>query len=140
MYESLQINTNGTFLKKVSKMNPQIKSLRFGLANQDLRVLKSRFVWIWELLIQILRILSCYSTKDLWGFIGFVKTGWIIWKIAGFMVQDTKRIFSIQDSWSTIQNKSGFVVYKSIQIHGLAKQIHGSMISWYDSRNLSKES
>ncbi len=26
------------------------------------------------------------------------KTGWIIWKIAGFMAHDTKQIFSIQDS------------------------------------------
>ncbi len=72
----------------------------------------------------------------MWGFVGFVKTGQIFWKLAGFVILDLKWIFLSPDLWSTIQTKSGFVIHDLILIHGFERQIHGYTIPWYDSRNL----
>jgi hypothetical protein len=120
--ESLWIKTNQAFLKKNFCINPQIESLRFGLTNPDSRVHKSGLVRIWDSLIRNFKDLFCTIVlkicEDSWGFVRFVKTGHIFWKLAGLVVHDSKRIFSSQDSWSTIQTKSVFVVYELIQIHG----------------------
>ncbi len=51
----------------------------------------------------------CYRTKDLWR---FVRIRWIcenrpnLWKLTGFVINHSKQIFLIQDSWSTIGYKS----------------------------------
>ncbi len=48
----------------------------------------------------------CSSTKDSWGFVGFVKTGWIFWKLTGFVINNWNQIFSNPDLWSPKQYKS----------------------------------
>ncbi len=58
------------FWKKLYKLNPQYESLRFGFVNPNSRVL----AWICKdsFCAIVLRI-----RQDLWGFVGFVKNGWI---------------------------------------------------------------
>jgi hypothetical protein len=43
--------------------------------------------------------------KDSWGFVGFVKTGWIFWQWLDLWFHNSKRIFSSQDLWSTIKKQ-----------------------------------
>ncbi len=53
--------------------------------------------------------------------------------------ESAKQIFwKWLDSWPTIRNESGFVVYESIRIHGFAKRIHVFTNLLYDSRILRK--
>ncbi len=72
------------FWKKVYESNPRYKSLRFGFTNPDLRVRQPGFVRIWDSRNCIFKDLLCAIVlrirQDLWGFIGFVKTGRIFWK------------------------------------------------------------
>jgi len=140
---ALQIeSTIQIFWKKVYKSTPQYKKLRFGLANPDLQVRKSEFLMIRDSQILIFKDLFGAIEQrihdDLWGFVGFMKTGRIFenWLDSWLTIQN-KSFFS-QDLWSTIQYKSRihFVRYALnlfgvricdhdiIQVHGFAKQIH----------------
>ncbi len=47
--------------------------------------------------------------QDLWGFVGFMKTGQILWKSVYESNPRTKSFENIKDSWSTIGNETGFV-------------------------------
>jgi hypothetical protein len=65
-----------------------------------------------------------------------------LWKLAGFVIRDSKQIFLSPDSWSTIR-------YESIVRHGsnlfgvricghVTVQIHGYMIPCYNSHKFSQ--
>ncbi len=52
---------------------------------------ESGFVRIWDSRVRICKgSFLYYNTKDLWRFIGFEKTGWIFWKLAGFVITNLK--------------------------------------------------
>ncbi len=116
-YESLGIEH---FWKKNYETIPRIESFRF--MNPDSRVHKSVFVRIRDSQIRNFKDPFCTIVlkirEDSWGFVRFVKTGCIFWKLVGLVVHDSKWIFSCQDLWSTIQTGYVFVVYELIQIHG----------------------
>ncbi len=96
----------------------------------------------------------CFSTKDLWR---FVRIHWIrenrpnLWKLTGFMINDSKRIFLSQDLWSMIGYKSSVCIvrhgsnifgvricdHNTIWIHGFAKWIHVFTNLLYNSRILN---
>ncbi len=75
-----------------------------------------------------------------------------LWKLTGFVINDSNPIFLSQDSWSTIRYKSriSFVRHKlklfgvricdhkTKQIHGFAKRIHVFTNLLYDSRILNR--
>ena len=125
------------FWEKVFETNPWIESLRFGFASPQIWIHKdSGFANPY-----FLGYVSCYSTKDLWG---FMKTGWIfcdsrfetnLFK-SGFAIHDTIQIldsfrkaqiklFWSLDSWSRYDTNP--------LIRKTNPRVH---IPWYDSRNL----
>jgi hypothetical protein len=112
-YELIYQYELNIFEKKFQKKNPRNESLRFGLTNPDLHVRQSVFVRIQDLRIRIFKDLFLLCIR-------FVRIRWIhecrlnLLKMGGFVVHNSKRIFSSQDSQSTIQNESGFVVYELI--------------------------
>jgi hypothetical protein len=89
-----------------------------------------------------MKLVSYYSTKDSWGFVGFLKSGQIFWKLAGSVIHNLKRIFSSLDLWSTIQTESWFVIHytNQIRIHyprlNMNPWIRETNPRVYDSRSL----
>jgi hypothetical protein len=71
---------------------------QYGFANPKPRIRKDSGMF---------KVLLC--TKDSSGFVGFVKTGQIFWKSVYETNPRNKSFENIKDSWSTIQNESGFV-------------------------------
>ncbi len=111
----------------------------YGFANPKYRIRMDSF-----------KVRLCTKIReDSWGFVGFMKTGRIFWKLAGFIC--TIRIFPYPDSWTTIRYESGIriVRYESnlfevricthdtVRIHGFAKRIHVFTNLLYDSRILN---
>ncbi len=89
-----------------SETNPQIESLRIGLANPDLPVLKSRWVRIWDSPIRIFKDLFCAiiprireDLLDSWNRWNLLKIDWI-------RDHNTNWIFWSLDLWSLNQYKS----------------------------------
>ncbi len=167
MDNSIQIDTNGVFLKKNSKTNPRTKYLKKGLRTEStIQVVWKQFGFINHNLKQIHGL--GFTNLDLW----FVcKDSFLCMVLKRFM-----RIFKIrenrlnllkilricgQESNQTFWN-SGFVdhdtnqtflklwncdinllegricVHDLMRIHRFVRWIHGYTIPWYNSRNLKK--
>jgi hypothetical protein len=59
-----------------NKSTIQIFWMPYGFANPRHRIRMNLYLFKERLCTKI--------SEDLWGFVGFVKTGWIFWKLAGF--------------------------------------------------------
>ena len=112
-YESIKTEH---FWKKKSKMNRQTESLKNRSPNWIDNTVSLKTGWICQSQFEMnpwtrfCGLFISISTKDLWGFVGFVKSfeNWldlwstirVVWKQVGFVNHDLKRIHGL-----------GFVVY-----------------------------
>ncbi len=133
VYESFRIETNWVlWYFWLHELNPQYKSFEkrsmiwipdtnlmkpglpnkstirifwmpYGFANLKRRIRTDSYLFKVRLCTKI--------CEDSWGFFGFVKTGQIFWKSVYESNPQTESFENIKDSWSTIQNESGFVSY-----------------------------